>query len=1164
MPEWTKAQNNAINADGSNILVSAAAGSGKTAVLVERVKRLITDESLGVNIDDLLVVTFTNAAAAEMKSRISRSLDELISKEPNNTNLLRQMSLLPNAKICTIDSFCINLVREYFFKLDIAQDFRILEDTQKALIEESVIEEIINGMYESKNEDFKALVEMFSTTKSDSDLIKSVKRLDNFITAQPFPFEWLNEVSELYNPEIGIDSSMLKEYAVSELSYILDYFRDSIGYAQSVLYPEDELFEKYGAALENDRAELIRLENVLDKSWDEIRDVLLNLKFSSTPYKRNYESDVKNIVAETRKLYCGKNSIINSELIPLFSASSGEIQEDNEVLYPVLKQLISLVREYHEKCFEAKKELNAYTFSDIEHFAIELLFKRNEDGSIIRTDIAEEYRNNFYEILVDEYQDTNTAQDTLFEMLSNGHNLFMVGDVKQSIYRFRLAMPQIFNAKKDSFSHYDKESASVNQKIILDRNFRSAKEICDYSNYLFSMLMTKRVGELDYNEEEYLYANKTPENNGVPHVELNLVQVPDGENADEYEALQIAKKIYDKVSSRELIRDGETEREIRYGDFAILLRSTKNRIDIYSKALSSFGIPVKADNRTNLFDNNEVSILLSLLRVVDNPTLDIPLVATLMSVFYGYTADEIARARVNYKANNIYSSISRDTETFSAFLSDLERYRGYAASMSVESFIRQVISDSSFLSVISAMGNYEQRQLNVMKLISLAKSFDSGESVGLTAFIRYIDRVIENNVSLESAEVAGFNDDCVQIMSIHKSKGLEFPVCILAGTAHRYNNDDLKSLILLNDSYGVGLKLINEEHLYRYNSLQYTAIKNMLSVASMSENLRVLYVAITRAENQFMAFASYPDVAKRVNSLSAKITGGSINPYVVKKATCDADLLILPALLHPCGKPLRELCENDVKFLPDEKSVFSVGILSDNVSAGEETVTTVPYSEKLVKEIEEKLSFKYEGAELSGYSAKRNASSLDENEQGFKFFAKKVPSFISGDTLTGAELGTAMHSFMQYFSYENAAADLENEIQRLEACGRLTELQAKALNRDKLNAFLNNDISARMFNSDKLYREYKISSFVPLCELENTESREPVFVQGIADAVFEESDGLVLVDYKTDVTDTEEELLAMYKNQIAFYKSAVEKSLGKPVKEAMLYSFNLKKCCVYK
>lgn len=1161
---WTKAQNDAINARNSNILVSAAAGSGKTAVLVERVIKLITDKNADVNIDELLVVTFTNAAAAEMKSRISARLEELLSLEPNNTNILKQLSLLPNAKICTIDSFCINLVREYFFRLDIAQDFNILEETQKAVIEQEAIEAIVDELYESGDESFKALVELLSTTKSDSDLISSVKRLDNYITAQPFPFKWLSDIAELYNPATDLDASPLKVYAVEELKYTLDYLFDVINGSFSVLAPDDEMFDKYTEMLNQDKNELIRLANSLDKTWDEIKETLSSLVFSRAPSKRGYESEAKSVILENRKQYCGKSSVLNSDIMPIFSPSAEDFKNDNILLYPILQKLIELVKAFHEKCFEMKKELNAYSFSDIEHFAIELLFSKDENENIIKSDIALDYQDNFKEILVDEYQDTNTAQDKLFEMLSNGFNRFMVGDVKQSIYRFRLAMPQIFNSKKDSFEAYSAESKATDKKIILDRNFRSDSEICDFVNYLFSRIMTRRVGELDYNEEEYLNCETESVAKPYAKAQFNIVDVPEDEDVDEYEARQIARLINAKVNGGETVNTKSGERPVKYGDFAVLLRSTKGRIDVYTKVFSEFGIPVLAGNRTNLFENNEVAVLISLLRTIDNPTQDIPLLATLMSVFYGYSADDIANARIEKKRGNLYSAICAREADFSAFLGDLEKYREYASSMSVENSIRRVLSETSYLSVISAMGNYEQRRLNVMKLISLAKSFDTGEYVGLTAFIRFIDSIIENNITYESADLNSFDDNSVKIMSVHKSKGLEFPVCILAGSSHKYNFEDLRSLILLNNTYGIGLKVTNEEGLYRYNSLQYTLIKNANAYASMSENLRVLYVAITRAKDQFIAFASYKNACSKINSISKKLIGGKIPPYAVKKAQSDAEILIMCSLLHPDGKLLREQCENTIQFDLNEKSRLSVSVISDDVKPDAVITEQASPDPETVEKIRERLSFVYDKSELSAFSAKRNASSLDEKEQSFRFFAAKQPSFISDNTLTGAEKGTAMHTFMQYCDYNNAVIDLNKEIERLKSEGFISEIQAESLNREKLNAFFGNEIAIRIMKADVVYREMKLASFVPVSEVENTALDDEILVQGVADLVFEEKGKLVLVDYKTDYVSNEDELLKLYKKQLGFYKYAAERTLNKPVKEAMLYSFSLNKCCEYK
>ncbi len=1148
MREWTPAQKSAINAQNSNILVSAAAGSGKTAVLVERVVRSITSDVNPVPLDKLLVVTFTNAAAAEMKSRISKALSDIIKKQPNNTNAVRQLSLIPSAQICTIDSFCMNLVRENFFKLDISQDFNILDNSQQLLLEQSAVEEIVEELYKENSPEFKSLVELLSTTKNDDELISAIKRINTFISSQAYPLEWLSSVGELYNPKYDIDSSPLKAYAVSEAEYLLSYIRDVIIYAGTLLDEYDEMYEKYNSMLEGDLNTVNSLLSSLDKSWDEIRSCVFNSAFASTPRAKNgFNPEYKEKLLSLRKIYNGADGILKKKILPLFSASAEDIRKDNEYLYPVFKSLIDIVKEFNTKLLEKKKELNSYSFSDIEHFAIQLLFYYDENGNAVRTDLAKELEGSYYEILVDEYQDTNAAQDMLFEMLSNGKNRFMVGDVKQSIYRFRLAMPSIFNDKKNTFEPYSEESKSINQKIILDKNFRSRKGICDFTNFVFSSLMSKRVGELDYTAEEYLNTGADYRPSTVPCAQLNIIDTPEGEDTDEYEARQAASEILRKINAKELIKDGDTEREIRFSDFAVLLRSAKKAMPVFIKVFSQFGIPTVSNNRVNLFENNEVAILLSFLRVVDNPVRDIPLLATLMSVFYGYSPDDIARARVNFKADNLYSSICRDS-AFERFTFDLEKYRRYASSMSVEGFIRQLLSETSYMSMIAAMGNFEQRRLNIMKFIDIARLFDSGESVGLTAFIRYIDRIIEAKLDVESAEITGFSEDAVQIMSVHKSKGLEFPVVILAGSAHRYNFDDNRDSVLLNHTLGIGLKVNNEEELYRYESLQFSLMKSINLKASMSENLRVLYVAITRAKEQFIAYASYKKANERIVQIGEKLINGRIPEFTVENTRCDADLLLMCAQLYKSS-------EADFDF--------DIKLISSDVSVTEDAENTAAPDERLIEDIRNKLSFKYERLGLSGFSSKRTASSLDSKEQSFKYFAKSKPAFLSGDTLTGAQKGTAMHLFMQYCDYENAKTDLDSEIERIKDAGFITELQAKSLNRKKLSNLFNSAFAKRMFESDGIYREIKVSSFVPVNELEDTQYTDKVLVQGIADCVFEENGELVLVDYKTDYVQCEEELLSLYRKQIAFYKYAVSKTLGKNVKEAMLYSFCLDKTCSY-
>lgn len=1168
MPNWTKPQQNAIDARNSNILVSAAAGSGKTAVLVERVIRLITDVTLNVDVDKLLIVTFTNAAAAEMKSRIAKALLEIINKDQNNTNAHRQLALLPNAKVSTIDSFCIGLVRENFFKLDIEQDFKILDNSENAVLEKTAMDEVLDFLYENGGDDFKSLVNMFSSTKDDKNFAEVVNRISHFISSQDFPDAWLDKICEIYNPDIKFDDSFCSEYVVEETKSLLNIVDDLFKQSVAVLNVADEKHKKLIDALSDDRLIIDRLiDNAETDKWDEMLDVINNLSFGRFP---SVKCDEKDFVKSNRDLY---KDIITKSIAPMYSVNSDDYINDCKVLYPVIKQLTETVKLYNQKQFEMKKELNSFTFSDIEHFAINLLFYLDESGEIVKTPLAYELEDSFYEILVDEYQDTNSAQDKLFKILSNGKNRFMVGDVKQSIYKFRLAMPFIFTEKKDSFAHYEEGSDNINQKIILSKNFRSRKGVCDYVNFVCSHIMSKKVGGIDYNEEEMLNSHDDFKASDVPSAQIKYVSTPDGENTIEYEARQIANYILNKVASKEQIKDGDKYREIRYGDFAILLRSAKTKINAVTDILGQYGIPTVANNKLNLFENKEVVILLNFLRVIDNPTQDISLLATLMSVFYGYTADDISQARVDCPYGNLYSAVSK-SDIFSKFIDDLKKYREYASSMSVENLVRQIIGDTSYLSVISAMGNHEQRVQNVKLLIDIAKRFDNGENVGLTAFIRYVDSIIENKFNVESASVNDAGKDAVAVMTVHRSKGLEFPVCILAGASGKYNKDDInKGIIQLNPKHGVGLKVYDASRLCRYDSLQFSVLKDINNYDMMSENLRVLYVAMTRAKEQFVTFISVSSkgVEHYVDSVSKKLISSSsssasvISPYVVKKANTDAELLTLCALIHKDGKILREMCsKDDIGFEPYADFKLDIEILDENKKPEQQEEQPASSNAELLAELKDKLQFKYDRFGLSAFTSKRTASSLDVAEQDFKYLTSSKPAFLNKENMTAAQKGTAMHTFMQFCDYDSAKADLENEIERLVSMSFLTEEQAKSLDRKKLSAFFNGTFAERMFGSTHIYREIKVSSFVPVNEIEDTEFTDEVLIQGIADCVFEENGELVLVDYKTDKADSEEELIDKYKNQIAFYKKAVAKTLMKPVKEAVLYSFSLNKVCIYK
>ena len=1162
MPQWTPQQNNAITARNRNILVSAAAGSGKTAVLVERVIGIVTDPENPVDIDRLLIVTFTNAAAAEMKARISRSLTALIKEHPNEVFYKKQLSLLPGAKICTIDSFCSSIVKEHFYDLSISRDFATFDESELQLLEDNVISNVLDSFFEKGDSDFISLFEHFTSPGNEKPFISAVKRLLRFIYAQPFPYLWLEKALENYNPKTAFSDSVWFEYIREEVNYLSSYALELAEMSREFIdFNDEKLNEKFSAMLDDDISEIKRFSNLKDFSWDELVNQR-SAQFVRMPSSPRADKLLTAKIKANREIY---KAIVTKDIQSLLISDGEEYKNDLKALYNRLEALIGFVKEVDRALMEEKREINTYSFSDIEHFAISLLFKINENGKVKRTPLAGSLAENYYEILVDEYQDTNEAQDLLFTYLSNGSNLFTVGDIKQSIYRFRLAMPHIFNEKKNSYSHYNEKDSSVNSKIILDRNFRSRSGICSYVNYTFSNLMTRRLGELDYSEEEYLNCGASYPDTDIPCAQLKILTGIKGEEYDEAEAMYIAKTIKSKVESREMISDGGTLRPVSYGDFAILMRKLSSHIDTYNRVLTEQGIPVICDNSSNLFENNEIRITLSILRVIDNPIQDVSLLSAMMSPVYGFTPDELAEIRINCKGGSLYNAVaSSQAEKAREFLQDLKNLKKISVTMSVASFIRYLVEEKGLVACFNAMGNGEQRYQNILKLISFAEKFDSGVNVGLTAFLRYIDKIISSDKGVDSAVINPTGNDSVTIMSVHHSKGLEFPICIFAGTSRQYNKQDLNDRLLLNTSLGVGLKCHNEEGLYEYNPIPYAVVKSKNATELMSENLRVLYVAMTRAKEQFISFITVDNLESRINRLSANLVGGGISPYCCKKVNSDADFLLMCALLHKDGSALREFSVVD---FTENKSDFDMSVeITDSIEISNDAqeIEFVPSDNKIISEIVEKLSFSYERQELSDFSSKLTASSLDEADRGFEYLTSSKPAFMNKGGLTPAQRGTAMHTFMQYCDYSNSKANLEDEIARLTKLGYLTDEQAQSLDRKRLADFFSGSLADEIFSADKVYREIKISSFVSTMELYGSKFDEQVLVQGIADCVIEKNGELTLIDYKTDIVSNENELLEKYNKQISFYKKAVEKALDMPVKSALLYSFALGKCCYYK
>lgn len=1162
MRDWTSEQQDAINARNSNILVSAGAGSGKTAILVERVTKKIIE---GTSIDNMLIVTFTNAAAAEMKSRIASSLSNLLNELPNNDYIAEQISLMPNAQICTIDSFCSKLVKENFESLEIERDFKLLDSSDESILNEEALSCVLEKYYDEGSSAFHRLVELFSSSKNSTNFNQVIKTIYTNIKAQPDPLGWLEKVCEFYNPDIEFKDSVWYELIFYNIQSNVDYVFKKLNEVKLNLDICDELYDK----IEDYISSYINLFELISENLQNLENIslsLMNYSFKRFPSKKGYISPNKEKVKQICEF--AKKEVFDKIVLKYFEITDEDHKKDMEYLYPCFKELFKIVKDYDKKLLELKKEKNSYTFSDIEQFALSLVVKNN-NGMFEQTEIAKELSEKYDEIMVDEYQDTNKAQDLLFSSISNNRNLFTVGDVKQSIYKFRLAMPEIFIERKNSYLPYDKDMQNSSVKIYLNKNFRSHQNICKYCNFVFSKIFSQEVGGLDYDENEYLNAGAKYPENDFDNIYIRMVKSNSDVGSDaEVEAQAISDFIKSKIKEKLLVRDfdengNEIQRPVELKDFAVLFRKGKKNIQTYAEVMENNGISVNCENANSLFENKEIIILVSLLKAINNPMNDIALLSTLMSSLFGFTAEEIAELKISSKNKKLFLVLNeqrKENQKVNDFLSFIEKYRNMSVAMSCSQFVLKLVNDISFVSVISSSGIFDDCRLNIMKFIELAKNYDNSDNRGLTAFVRYLDKIIKDN-SVKSSVVQNIKNS-VSLMTIHKSKGLEFPFVIVAGTSNRYSNRNTDN-ILIHSAYGLASETMDEENYCKYKTRPFNAISERLKQEEMSENIRVLYVALTRAKQYLAVFMTLKKPEETLNKLLYKASKDKIDPVICRTASSDAQLILMTSLFH---KSSNKYVDDISAVLPSADSDFALNMEIVDVSNLEEDdlqeeEKCLPNNE-LISKMNERFKFSYD-SQLSKIASQRNASELDDLDMGYRYFCSAVPSFIDKENVTSAEKGTAMHSFMQFCDYEKASVSVEKEISRLFDEGFLTKQYCNIIDVELIENFFKSNLAKRILNADKVYREFKLTSFVPVSFAENIDSNEKILVQGIADCIFEENGELVLVDFKSDKMKDETTLRKTYKKQLDFYKIAVEKTLKKKVKQACLYSFVLSKECYF-
>lgn len=1161
---WTKDQQNAIDARGGTILVSAAAGSGKTAVLVERVTQRIIDRENPCDVDKILMVTFTRAAAAEMRERISTSLTSILEQDPTNSHIRRQLMLLPQSKICTIDSFCNDLVRENFHRLGISPDYKILDNSEQEVLQSEAVSEVLEELYGEGSPAFDELLDLFMKGRSDEQLGNAICQIYKFTGAYPFPEEWLNNARSLYSAESGKSELWMQ--------IILEYVRSSCVYAErilesalSILSTAPPLEEKYAPSIISGLNGISEIYDfAVSEDWDGAMNAVKAFKFTALGrVPKEYSGSYEQTSVKSRRETVSK---LVKKLNDVFCATSEENKEDLEALQPVAQKLFDAVERFGVIYNEKKAERNTLEFSDIEHLALKLLIEKDKDGKICRTDLAEEISNSYVEILLDEYQDTNEAQDSLFWAISkNESNLFMVGDVKQSIYRFRQAMPEIFLTKRKGMPLYDGKTypACIN----LDRNFRSRAGVAGMVNFVFRQLMSEQLGEMEYTAQEELVPAAQYPPSPTPDVELHLVLGDGDTDITVSEARHVAATIRRLMDEGTTVSAGGTERPLEYRDICILLRSTKDIADKYVEELSANGIPAWTETKGGFFGVTEIRVMLSLLRVIDNPIQDVPLLSVMMSPIYGFTPDETSKIRMKDRKLPLYSCVVNSAldgdERCQSFIDSIAKLRRLSATLPSDELIRRIYEETSYPAIVGVMNDSGRRRANLRLLLNYAAKYEAAGHKGLSGLIHYIDKLEQRRADLATASDLSEAADVVRVMSIHKSKGLEFPVCIIGNCSKKFNEMSRRGDMILQSGIGVGLKRRDAETMRRFTTLPHTAAKLALEREELSEELRVLYVAMTRAREKLILIVNEKkDFSKRLEKLSAGITEElKVDPFFVRTCTSYGDWLLTAALRHPDAKILRdEAGMEDVKLLESDFKLRIEQNTADENAVYNDIEETESESAEFLNEISERLGYKYPYAELSSIVSKRAASDAPEREIDEEYFASSRPSFMEEGGLTAAQRGTALHKFLQFSDYKSAANNPRAERDRLVSKGFLTEQEGKSLDFTRVKSFFTSDLGKQILSAENVWREYKFAKLVPASryapDIEKAENEE-VLIQGIADCIFEHDGKLVIVDYKTDRVETPEELVSRYKHQMEVYCEALSECLGMAVEKTVLYSFSL-------
>ena len=1121
-----------------------------------------------------------------MREKILEAIYKKIEENPEDENLQKQVILLNKASISTIHSFCLDVIKNNFYEIDVSANTRIADDSEILLLQQEVIDDLFEEKYEKEDANFIKLIKTYTKYNQDETLKDLILRVYSYIQASPFPEEWLEEQIEKLNIEDGTNFSdtVWGKIITENANQILE---DSILKLQNIRtkmtrFPE---LDKFTAKIEDDIDKYTYIQNNLS-DWDTAVEAINTLKNAIWTKDQKITNDLKDEAKDVRESTKDEFKKVKK----LMNCSSEEAVQDIKYMYPILKMLKDLILEFSQKFYQRKREKNIMDFSDMEHLALKILVKKDENGNVVKSEIAKKYENKFEEIAIDEYQDSNLVQEYILTSVSSGNNIFMVGDVKQSIYKFRQARPKLFLDKYDSYKLEPVDGED--RKIQLFKNFRSRSNILDFTNLVFEDIMSRELGNIEYNQDEYLNlgANFETIQNQDYKTELEILDLSeenddiwktDEEETEEeqekvedvvLEARFVARKIKELIDSKYQIIDKKTgRRDIQYKDIAILLRTSSGVANVYEKEISELEIPVYSDSSSQYLQSVEIETIMSLLRIINNPMQDIPLVTVMRSPIGNFTDNELIEIRMADRNSSFYEALLKsDLEKAHRFLSLLKELREDEEYMTLDEWIWNIYTKTGYMNYVNLMPNGALRVSNLRMLFERAKQYEEASFKGLYNFINFIDKIKFNQEDLKAAKIIGENENVVRIMTIHKSKGLEFPVVILAGMGKQFNFRDLNGKILLDQDLGMGPQYIDSDRYIEFKTLAKKALAIKAKNEAISEEMRILYVALTRAKEKLIIVGRQKDVNKKISEkqklleIYSTIDDNKINPYLLQKYKTYLDWLELIYLKEGVA---------------NTKNLFTVNINKKEKTSVKIENEVEDISEKIIEEsnknndeqekekIKEILNWQYKHQSIEGIPTKTSVSKLkEEREQEIQI--TQEPKFINEEAktkLTGAQKGTLIHLCLQKMR-ETEEYNLEKITELIEGLKDkeiITEIEAQNIDKEKLLEYTNSQLWTELKQAKEIHKEHPFYINIKASRIYNQinkEDDENILVQGVIDLFFiDKDDNLILVDYKTDYVQHENELVEKYKGQLDLYKEALEQSLDKKVDKMCIYSVYLNK-----